>query len=1750
MNEADDLPPLRNPDILIGENDLTSLSYLNEPEVLHNLQVRFCDRNEIYTYCGIVLVAINPYQELHIYNNETIMAYRGQNMGDLDPHIYAVSEEAFKLMERDNKNQSIIVSGESGAGKTVSAKYSMRYFATVGGTGDTETQVERRVIASSPIMEAIGNAKTTRNDNSSRFGKYIEIDFSKSFQIIGASMRTYLLEKSRVVFQASEERNYHIFYQMCAARDRPELEGLSLADVQEFHYTNQGDAPEIDNVDDDAEFVKTHESLKLLGFSDADSSNIYKILAALLHLGNVNIVGGGGRSESETSLVKSEDPSLPIVCKLLEVDENQLRTWLCSRKIVSVRETYTKPMNAAEANQARDALVKCIYSNLFDWIVFHINKALKTNLKVHKFIGVLDIYGFETFEVNSFEQFCINYANEKLQQQFNMHVFKLEQEEYIKEGIEWKMIDFYDNQPCIDLIESKLGVLALLDEECKMPKGSDKSWVEKLYDKCKAWEHFSKPRLSQSAFLVKHFADTVEYECEGFLHKNKDTVMEEQIVVLKGSSNKLLSKLFVSEGPVSLGAPSKTAKSGGAGAGDNKKSHKKTVGAAFRDSLNLLMENLNSTNPHYVRCIKPNDAKQSFTFDNKRAVQQLRACGVLETVRISAAGYPSRWTYYDFYVRYRVLCHSKDIKKGDHRTTCENIVARLIADPDKYQFGKNKLFFRAGQVAYMEKLRSDKLKACGIMIQKNVKMWLYRKKYLTMLKSAQVVQRWVRGHLARRRCQEIRRNAAAVRCQAAVRGWLQRTKYRRLRSLAIGLQSQIRAWRGRREFGELRREKAAVTIQRMVRGWVQKMKYKRAIRMVIMVQCTVRRFFAKKELKKLKIEARSVNKQKELNKGLEIKIMSLQQRLNEMKEENKELKVKVEKGAGLGEELEKFKKAEEESKAKTSRIRELEEELRNVKAELQHEKDEKVDLVSEKVKGEEEAAKAQEMFQEEVNKLKEEVEKSKKLVESSSHVNPELVARMEGEKTAIHAEYEQERIAYQKLLKEYNMLEAANDDLKEKVNVLRGDKHDRTISNISMTSSVMNEDDFTSMESAYGGSSASTQNDVGLMMKLQNALKEAHRERDQLEKRLEEMENSAGSSPQQSTDLLKLQDLEIENNKLREDMSKLRKSIADTTDNDNEAVREMADQYELIQEELDRVKAECIQLRSVLANVQLSGSEADQVSLQSSDNVEEVLQAYETQKKVIQQLQSSLNIERDRATKSEKEMKLELEKLRVLSADQQSVIQTGMTKTPANQQEAFMQHELTRLTGENFDMREQNEAKEDQIKRLKRQVKMYMKRLQEAGMLASIVEIEERENRDHNDVGESDQSMPVILKKESDQLGMLEYNKDQEDKLLRAIITELKPRTAAQMLPGLPAYVMFMLIRHLDHINDDRSVRTLIQGAISHVKKTIKKRGQTDIELKTLWLSNTLRLLHCLKQYRGEIQFQEQSTAQQVQHCLRNFDLSAYRRVLSDIAVWIYQGITKVMEEEIQPVLVIALLEHEGIGGLTNDKPRPQHRARAGSSDNNLDTPGHLDPKEALDQLLTLLTKFHMTLQKHGLDPEIISQIFRQIFYHLCAGSLNNLLLRKDMCHWSRGMQIRYNVAQLEQWARDQKIEDTGTKVIDTLLPIIQATQLLQARKSEDDVIGICDMCDKLRVSQIIKILNLYTPADEFEERVSPAFVRKIQGRLQERAMEEAKNQVTLLMDTKFSFAVRFPFNPSNINFAELEVPELYNNLPTLVRKV
>lgn len=400
IKDEKDLPHLRNPAMLIGQNDLTALSYLHEPDVLYNLEVRFKNRQLIYTYCGIVLVAINPYQELPIYGADIIQAYRGHSMGELDPHVFAVSEEAYAKLEREKCNISIIVSGESGAGKTVSAKYAMRYFAAVGGS-ESETQIERKVLASSPIMEAIGNAKTTRNDNSSRFGKFTKLLFNNdisTMSLTGATMQTYLLEKSRVVFQAPEERNYHIFYQLCAGRDKfPEL---MLDHPDKFRFLNQGNAPIIPKVSDSNEFDETLKALTTLGFSNEEINNIIRILAGILHLGNINIED----TDREACSIASNNLSLNIMSDILKLNKTELLQWLTTRQIESFNDTVLIPMNKATAEAARDALAKHIYSKIFHYIVSAVNRNLINPRKEDNFIGVLDIYGFETFDINSFEQ--------------------------------------------------------------------------------------------------------------------------------------------------------------------------------------------------------------------------------------------------------------------------------------------------------------------------------------------------------------------------------------------------------------------------------------------------------------------------------------------------------------------------------------------------------------------------------------------------------------------------------------------------------------------------------------------------------------------------------------------------------------------------------------------------------------------------------------------------------------------------------------------------------------------------------------------------------------------------------------------------------------------------------------------------------------------------------------------------------------------------------------------------------------------------------------------------------------------------------------------------------------------------------------------------------------------------------------------------------------------------------------------------
>nr|XP_026693787.1 unconventional myosin-Va [Ciona intestinalis] len=1539
LGHSKDLPPLRNPDILVGENDLTSLSYLHEPAVLYNLQTRFVERNAIYTYCGIVLVAINPYSELSIYSNDFIQLYSGRNLGEMDPHIFAIAEEAFNQMSRDDKNQSIIVTGESGAGKTVSAKYTMRYFATVGGSGD-ESTVEQKVLASNPIMEAIGNAKTTRNDNSSRFGKYIQIGFSGRYHIIGAHMRTYLLEKSRVISQGMDERNYHIFYQLCACAHLPQFKPLKLMSARDFEYTRNGDCTQIDGVNDESEFKETIHAFTLLGVSSKHQSLVFRLLSAILHMGNINIEeNGNGHSHCSDS-----DEHLITMCGLLGVEPKQMAQWLCYKKLRTMAEVLITPLTHDQALVSRDALAKHMYSKLFDWIVRKVNAALSTTAEQHSFIGVLDIYGFETFENNSFEQFCINYANEKLQQQFCQHVFKLEQEEYVREEIEWKFIDFYDNQPCIALIENKLGILDLLNDECRMPKGSDQSWADKLYDRhLKTSKHFDKIKISNTSFFITHFADKVRYEIEGFLEKNKDTVQEEQLNILKASQKfELIGELFAEESvdrDVEV-----TAGVGKRGAAKVKLSHasskptsvrkkketKKTVANQFQESLAQLMGILNSTTPHYVRCIKPNDYKLSFTFEAKRAVQQLRACGVLETVRISAAGYPSRWSYTEFIARYRVLMSTKDIVKKDPRKTCEKVLKTLIPEEDKYQPGKNKIFFRAGQVAYLEKLRANKLRACAVIIQKNTRMWLQYKRYIRMKQSAIVVQRYVRGYQARCLVSHLRRTKAATILQTRWRGHIARARYLRVLHASVVLQAYTRGMFARKIYFSMVVNAKAVVIQKHVRGWLERRTFTRTMKLMVYLQCCVRRWLAKKQLKQLKIEARSVSHFKKLNLGMENKIMDLQRKIDVITNENRILTTKTMKVEALQLQLvdveknkvlvEKYREKSDGLEHDLAHVRHLMEsssdELKLTKESFEREREDKDKLITE--------------LHAEVLRLK--TRNSEVLSQSAmkeNEIRESFKSEVKVRLNELQVALDDERAQHQARIKDYNRIEQRYENIKDELEVTRA------------------------REGEHGSSNGTLEHS-----ELLDQIEELNQEKNELELRI--AEKLKGEFEYESQ--IKLRQAMEENETFKNEISKLRKSIAETAaesmGEDSNVFKAMYEQMEAMQEELEVRRSEVIQLKSFVAKQPvvsetktcstMTGSE-----LLGSRNRMEDINLDKLDKSDLKAVLIKV-YDHNRMLESELEAERKNHEIEILDLRSASTQNGGYDVT----MEGNIQQELSRLSSENYNLLTKVESLDKMNKKLKRQLKLYSRKLNDGSTRSSLVSSDSTlsvpSRPSEEDTG-SIQGHPMLRHKESTDgsLGMLQYKAGDESKVIQTIILDFKPRgVAVNMIPGLPAYLLFKLLRFADYSNDDKMIKQLLQQIINGIKR-VEKKHDKEFEFMSFWLSNTCRFLHNMKQYSGEEEYMKESTEHQRRHCLRNFDLAEYRPVFSDIAISLFQKLVLNMVRSIKQMIVPAMLEHDTIQGLSS-KPAGM-RGRSASKD-GIDY--------TVEALIKQLSSFHSMMVK------------------------------------------------------------------------------------------------------------------------------------------------------------------------------------------
>ncbi|BFZ53854.1 Myosin type-2 heavy chain 1 [Savitreella phatthalungensis] len=853
------LPALRNPTILEQVQDLTELSHLNTPSILNAIKARYQQR-EIYTYSGIVLVAVNPFEKVPIYDQTWVQQYAGKSnaMAELDPHLYAIAEDAYRCMIREKQNQTIIVSGESGAGKTVSARYIMRYFATAESADQKRrlrsdkredvSQVERQILATNPIMESFGNAKTIRNDNSSRFGKYIELLFDDEAEIIGARMRTYLLERSRLNFQASNERNYHIFYQLCRGLDKNTRVELHLPSVDDLHYLNQGGNSVIHNVDDAADFEETCQALTLVGLSQQDQTALWTIMAAVLHIGNLEIVATRGNAS-----LKSADSVLNRVSGMLGVDAEKLGKWVCKGQMRTRNEKIETIRTQREAIVVRDSIAKYIYSNVFDWLVDVINEQLcgvEINNRARSFIGVLDIYGFEHFKTNSFEQFCINYANEKLQQEFNSHVFKLEQEEYVAEGIPWQMIEFSDNAATIGLIEGKTGVLSLLDEQARLPSGSDSAFQQRLMETLKSSDQFSIPKLRPSSFTIQHYALPVTYDSEGFLDKNKDTVPEEIAELLAQTTNVLLGKILTRK-DVGHNTTSSTMSTLGKGGAS---SRKPTLGAIFKSSLVRLMDTIDQTNAHYIRCIKPNEQKAAWNFEPSMVKEQLVACGVLETIRISAAGYPSRTTFQAFVERYFCLVGSEQWSGDDLKQLARTILEtalRLDDGVERYQVGKSKVFFKPGVVAQLETRRTQRLNACATSIQNLVRAWLVARRRAHLVEQSRLLQRTIRGYLARHHAEDLRRrNRAATIVQSLVRGHQARLRLRSLHQERAATTIQ-RVWRGHRLSRRWRAGKSAVSS--LQRVWLGKE--------------------ARAELLRLKTERASVKHIQEKNAGLANKIM-------------------------------------------------------------------------------------------------------------------------------------------------------------------------------------------------------------------------------------------------------------------------------------------------------------------------------------------------------------------------------------------------------------------------------------------------------------------------------------------------------------------------------------------------------------------------------------------------------------------------------------------------------------------------------------------------------------------------------------------------------------------------------------------------------------------------------------------------------------------------------------------------------------
>uniref|UniRef100_A0A4X2L8P0 Unconventional myosin-VI n=1 Tax=Vombatus ursinus TaxID=29139 RepID=A0A4X2L8P0_VOMUR len=774
--------------------DNCSLMYLNEATLLHNIKVRY-SKDRIYTYVANILIAVNPYFDIpKIYSSETIKQYQGKSLGVLPPHVFAVADKAFRDMKVLKMSQSIIVSGESGAGKTENTKFVLRYLTESYGTGQ---DIDDRIVEANPLLEAFGNAKTVRNNNSSRFGKFVEIHFNEKNAVVGGFVSHYLLEKSRICVQGKEERNYHIFYRLCAGASEDIREKLHLSSPDNFRYLNRGCTRFFANKDTDKQILQNRKSpeyrkagslkdpllddhgdfnrmctaMKKIGLDDEEKLDLFRVVAGVLHLGNIDFEETGSTSGG-CNLKNKSTQSLECCAELLGLDQDDLRVSLTTRVMLTTaggtKGTVIKvPLKVEQANNARDALAKTVYSHLFDHVVNRVNQCFPFETSSF-FIGVLDIAGFEYFEHNSFEQFCINYCNEKLQQFFNERILKEEQELYQKEGLGVNEVHYVDNQDCIDLIEAKLvGVLDILDEENRLPQPSDQHFTAVVHQKHKDHFRLTIPRKSKltihrnirddEGFIIRHFAGAVCYETTQFVEKNNDALHMSLESLICESRDKFIRELFESS------------------TNNNKDTKQKagklsfiSVGNKFKTQLNLLLEKLRSTGSSFIRCIKPNLKMTNHHFEGAQILSQLQCSGMVSVLDLMQGGFPSRASFHELYNMYKKYMPDK-LARLDPRLFCKALFKALGLNEQDYKFGLTKVFFRPGKFAEFDQIMKSDPDHLAELV-KRVNYWLVCSRWKKV--------QWCSLSVIKLKNKIKYRADACIKIQKTIRMWLCKRRHK------------------------------------------------------------------------------------------------------------------------------------------------------------------------------------------------------------------------------------------------------------------------------------------------------------------------------------------------------------------------------------------------------------------------------------------------------------------------------------------------------------------------------------------------------------------------------------------------------------------------------------------------------------------------------------------------------------------------------------------------------------------------------------------------------------------------------------------------------------------------------------------------------------------------------------------------------------------------------------------------------------